>query len=67
MLPGLNVKSDPSWFGFPISIRRFKINKLAIILNFMKRENIGTRLLFGGNLTLQPAYENTKFKKYPEI
>ena len=62
MLPGLNVKSDPSWFGFPISIREdSKINRIDL-LKFYEERNIGTRLLFGGNLTLQPAYENTKFK-----
>ena len=62
MLPGLNVKSDPSWFGFPISIREdSKINRIDL-LKFYEERNIGTRLLFGGNLTLQPAYQNTKFK-----
>ena len=62
ILPSFSEKSDPSWFGFPLSIREnSKINRIDL-LKFYEERNIGTRLLFGGNLTLQPAYKNVNFK-----
>jgi CDP-4-dehydro-6-deoxyglucose reductase, E1 len=58
VLPEATAGSDPSWFGFPLAVRPeapFSRNDAVIYLNQMK---IGTRLLFGGNLTRQPAYKN---------
>ncbi len=49
--------SEPSWFGFPLAVRPeapFTRDELVEHLNDRK---IGTRLLFGGNLTRQPAYQ----------
>ena len=49
-------KSDPSWFGFPVSVKdnvKFDRNQL---LKHYDKNNIGTRLLFAGNIVLQPAY-----------
>ena len=54
-------KSDPSWFGFPLLIKDLnKVNRRDL-LKHLDNDGIGTRLLFGGNLTLQPAYENVEF------
>lgn len=61
ILPKKSDKSDPSWFGFPLTIsKNSKINRVDL-LRFYEERRIGTRLLFGGNLSLQPAYQNTKF------
>ena len=61
ILPKKSDKSDPSWFGFPLTIsENSKINRVDL-LRFYEERRIGTRLLFGGNLSLQPAYQNTKF------
>lgn len=61
ILPKKSDKSDPSWFGFPLTIsEKSKINRVDL-LKFYEERRIGTRLLFGGNLSLQPAYQNTKF------
>jgi len=62
LLPGKNKKADPSWFGFPLSIKEDSQIKRVELLKFYEERNIGTRLLFGGNLAIQPAYENTEFK-----
>lgn len=54
ILPQATPKSDPSWFGYPITVRPdapFERDDLVKHLNDMK---IGTRLLFGGNLLRQP-------------
>ncbi len=54
-------KSDPSWFGFPLLIKDLKKVNRRDLLKHLDNDGIGTRLLFGGNLTLQPAYENVEF------
>ncbi len=54
--------SEPSWFGFLMTIKEtapFSRDELVLFLNSRK---IATRLLFGGNLTLQPAYLKKRFR-----
>ena len=59
MMPQATEKSDPSWFGFALTVRAespVSRNELVAQLNSRK---IGTRLLFGGNLLRQPAFIDT--------
>ncbi|CAN2170315.1 WecE Predicted pyridoxal phosphate-dependent enzyme apparently involved in regulation of cell wall biogenesis [Candidatus Nanopelagicaceae bacterium] len=59
MLPEATENSDPSWFGFAVTVKensKLKRNDLVQALNL---RNIGTRLLFGGNLLRQPAFKDT--------
>jgi CDP-6-deoxy-D-xylo-4-hexulose-3-dehydrase len=56
ILPEATENSDPSWFGFPMSVRpEAQIARREFVI-FLEQRKIATRLLFGGNLTRQPAY-----------
>lgn len=48
--------SNPSWFGFPVAVNPASGIVREDLLRFLDSKKIGTRLLFGGNLTKQPAY-----------
>jgi CDP-4-dehydro-6-deoxyglucose reductase, E1 len=62
MLPEATANSDPSWFGFPIAVRpESGVTRDRVTLHLNSRK-IGTRLLFGGNLVRQPAYQNIKYR-----
>lgn len=60
ILPEATPKSDPSWFGFPITIRPESGFERTDLLRHLDEKKIGTRLLFGGNLLKQPAYKNVE-------
>jgi CDP-6-deoxy-D-xylo-4-hexulose-3-dehydrase len=62
ILPEKEKNSEPSWFGFPLTLKeniKFKRNDL---INYLTDNKIGARLLFSGNLTKQPYMKNVNFR-----
>lgn len=62
ILPQATPKSDPSWFGYPITLDPSHPVNREELLRFLDSRKIGTRLLFAGNLTKQPAYRNVDWR-----
>jgi len=54
--------SEPSWFGCPITLDPKHPISREDLLRFLDSRKIGTRLLFAGNVTKQPAYKDINFR-----
>ncbi len=67
LLPGSLPQSDPSWFGFPLAVRESAPFSRRDLLVHLESKKIGTRLLFGGNLTRQPAYEKVDYRMVGDL
>lgn len=62
MLPRATTDSEPSWFGFLLTIQEDAPFSRNDLIAFLESRKIGTRLLFGGNITRQPAYRNKQYR-----
>ena len=62
LMPSATEKSDPSWFGFPVTVRPESGVERNDLLKHLDELKIGTRLLFGGNLLKQPAYQSIEHR-----
>ena len=62
IMPRATPNSDPSWFGFPITLHPELDVDREELLRFLDARQIGTRLMFAGNIMKQPAYRNVDFR-----
>lgn len=67
ILPQPTHKSDPSWFGFLITVRPSAPFTRHELIQHLEANKIATRLLFGGNLTRQPAYRDVQYRTVGDL
>ena len=62
IFPEATLNSEPSWFGFGLTIKPESGLDRTALLKHLDEKKIGSRLLFGGNLLKQPAYRNVEHR-----
>ncbi|OHX20825.1 lipopolysaccharide biosynthesis protein RfbH [Chromobacterium sphagni] len=67
ILPKATEHANPSWFGFPITIRPDSGIERVELLKYLDEYKIGTRLLFAGNLTRQPYMQGQNYRVHGEL
>ena len=67
LLPKATNHSEPSWFGFAITVTQESPKTRNEIVQALNEVHIATRLLFGGNLLRQPAFAGTPRRVHGEL
>jgi CDP-6-deoxy-D-xylo-4-hexulose-3-dehydrase len=67
VLPRATPGSDPSWFGFPLTLRQGSGMNREDLLRFLDANKVGTRLLFAGNLIRQPYMKDQVYRVSGEL
>ena len=66
-LPSATPHSNPSWFGFPITLKESAATDRVELLSYLDKNQIGTRLLFAGNITKQPYMIGQRYRVSGEL
>jgi CDP-4-dehydro-6-deoxyglucose reductase, E1 len=64
ILPEVEPEADPSWFGFLITVRNNAGFTRDEIVKYLENNKIATRMLFAGNITRHPSFENVKYRVF---
>ncbi len=67
ILPKAADKSDPSWFGFLLTVKENAPFSRNEITNYLEENKIATRLLFSGNIIRHPGFESVKYRVYNNL
>ena len=62
LLPKATPGAEPSWFGFPLTLKPEAGISRVDLLHYLEQHRIGTRLLFAGNLTRQPYMQGRNYR-----
>jgi CDP-6-deoxy-D-xylo-4-hexulose-3-dehydrase len=60
ILPESTKNADPSWFGFLLTVKETAGFNRADIVKYLEDHNIQTRMLFAGNLTRHPCFDQMR-------
>ncbi len=60
ILPKITEKSNPAWFGFLISVKENAPFKKQELVEYLEKNQIGTRQLFAGNILRQPSFTHNE-------
>lgn len=60
ILPGSAPFSDPSWFGFPITVRKDAGFTRTELVGILEGNNIQTRMLFASNILRHPCFDELR-------
>lgn len=67
ILPEATPHSEPSWFGFPITLREDCGKSRHELQSYLDQNKIGTRLLFAGNLIRQPYLKELEYRTHGDL
>lgn len=67
ILPETEPKDDPSWFGFLLTIRKDVGFARDEIVKYLEDNKIATRMLFAGNITRHPSFENIEYRIFGDL
>lgn len=66
-LPTPTPNSNPSWFGFPITLKDGCGVSRVDLIKYLDIHKIGSRLLFAGNLLKQPYFKDVEYRKVGDL
>jgi CDP-6-deoxy-D-xylo-4-hexulose-3-dehydrase len=67
ILPEMESKADPSWFGFIISVRKNAGFTRNEIVKYLENNKIATRMLFAGNIIRHPSFKDVNYRVYENL
>jgi len=67
ILPHKEEYSDPSWFGFLLTVKEDAPFSKIDIVNYLEKNKIATRMLFSGNIIRQPSFQNIQFRIFDNL
>lgn len=67
ILPDVELKADPSWFGFLLTVRKDAGFTRDEIVRYLEDNKIATRMLFAGNIIRHPSFEDVNYRVYEDL
>ncbi len=67
ILPEVEPKADPSWFGFTITLKETAGFTRNEIVKHLEDNKIATRMLFAGNIIRHPSFGNVKYRRFGSL